>query len=172
MKKLVGLATAVAFSLGSVTTVQAAGITFAVGQSSESTWVYRLGTQFDFNTHWLANSTGHLSGYWDAGYTFWHGDDSASKHSISLMPAFVYEFTGQQVKPYVEAGIGIAAFSSSRVESNKLGSSLQFEDRIGAGLRFAGGQEVGIRATHYSNGGLQEPNDGIEAYSLHYRLNF
>ena len=62
--------------------------------------------------------------------------------------------------------------SNTKLESNDLGSSFQFEDRIGAGLRFAGGHEVGIRAIHYSNAGIKQPNDGVEAYSLHYRLNF
>ena len=134
--------------------------------------VYRLGAQFDFNSRWFASSLGHLSGYWDAGYSFWSGDDASSKHSVSLMPAFVYEFAGDTVKPYLEAGIGVAAFSSTHVESNNLGSAFQFEDRLGAGLRFAGGHELGIRVAHYSNAGIKQPNDGIEAYTLHYRMNF
>ena len=35
------------------------------------------------------------------------------------------------------------------------------------GLRFAG-QESGLRAIHYSNAGLKNPNDGAEAYTVHY----
>ncbi len=64
----------------------------------------------------------------------------------------------------------MAGFSNTYVEDNNLGSSFQFEDRIGFGLRFAGGHEVGIRATHYSNAGIKSPNDGIESYALHYTL--
>ena len=86
-------------------------------------------------------------------------------------PVFVYEFAGQNVRPYIEAGIGVAAFSSTELESNDLGSSFQFEDRIGVGLRFAG-QEIGLRAIHYSNAGLKNPNDGAEAYTVHYRMSF
>ncbi|HSC84681.1 MAG TPA: acyloxyacyl hydrolase, partial [Pseudomonas sp.] len=70
-----------------------------------------------------------------------------------------------------EGGIGVALFSSTELEGNDLGSSFQFEDRLGAGLRFSG-QEVGIRAVHYSNAGIEQPNDGVEAYTLHYRLSF
>jgi lipid A 3-O-deacylase len=51
-----------------------------------------------------------------------------------------------------------------------MGESFQFEDRIGFGLRFAGGHEVGIRATHYSNAGLSSWNDGVESYALHYTM--
>ena len=161
MNKLSCLAAVAALSLGTVA-VQAADVTFAVGQSGESTMVYRLGTQFDFGTLRQYDS-GRLTGYWDAGYTYWQGDDSSSNHSLSFSPVFVYEFAGDTLKPYVEAGIGL--------EDNDLGSSFQFEDRLGFGLRFAG-QEVGLRAAHYSNAGLQNPNDGAEAYTLHYRLSF
>lgn len=169
MNKSFCLAAVAALSLGTVA-VQAADVTFAVGQSGESTMVYRLGTQFDFGTLRQYDS-GRLTGYWDAGYTYWQGDDSSSNHSLSFSPIFVYEFAGDTLKPYVEAGIGVAAFSSTELEDNKLGSSFQFEDRLGFGLRFAG-QEVGLRAAHYSNAGLQNPNDGAEAYTLHYRLSF
>ncbi|WP_258403297.1 acyloxyacyl hydrolase [Pseudomonas aeruginosa] len=59
---------------------------------------------------------------------------------------------------------------STRAGQDHLGSSLNFEDRIGAGLKFANGQSVGVRAIHYSNAGLKQPNDGIESYSLFYKI--
>ena len=170
MTKLFPAAALAALILGSVGAAHAAGVTFAIGQSGESTMVYRLGTQFDFDTL-LTHDIGRLTGYWDAGYTYWEGDETASNHSLSFAPVFVYEFAGDNLRPYVEAGIGLAVFSSTELEDNDLGSSLQFEDRLGFGVRFAG-QEVGLRALHYSNAGLKNPNDGAEAYTLHYRLSF
>jgi len=172
MNKLSSLVAATALVLGHVVTANAAGLTFSVGQSGDSTMVYRLGAQFDFDRSWWESATGRLTGYWDAGYTYWEGDDTSSNHSISFAPVFVYEFAGDSVKPYFEAGIGVAAFSKTHLESNDLGSSFQFEDRIGAGLRFAGGHDIGIRAIHYSNAGISQPNDGVEAYSLYYRMDF
>ncbi|AYC35017.1 acyloxyacyl hydrolase [Pseudomonas cavernae] len=171
MMKLPSLAALAVLSLGFVGGAQAADITFAVGQSSESTMVYRLGAQFDFDRSWWQSSVGRLTGYWDAGYTYWDGDESSSNHSLSFAPVFVYEFAGETVKPYIEGGIGVALFADTDMEEHDLGSSFQFEDRLGVGLRFAG-QEVGLRAIHYSNAGLQTPNDGVEAYTLHYRLSF
>ena len=82
----------------------------------------------------------------------------------------VYEFAGGSVKPYLEAGIGVALFSHTEVEGNRLGTAFQFEDRVGFGLRFAGGHEVGIRATHYSNAGISSTNDVVESYALHYTM--
>ncbi|HBX54236.1 acyloxyacyl hydrolase [Pseudomonas sp. UBA2684] len=171
MKKLFGLAVFAALSVGQVGAVQAADVTFAIGQTGDSTMVYRVGTQFDFSSSWFQSDVGRLTGYWDAGYTFWEGDETASNHSLSFAPVFVYEFAGETVRPYVEAGIGVAVFASTELEDNDLGSSFQFEDRIGLGLRFAE-QEVGVRALHYSNAGLKNPNDGVETYTLHYRLSF
>jgi lipid A 3-O-deacylase len=31
---------------------------------------------------------------------------------------------------------------------------------------------VGLRATHYSNGGMTTNNDGIESYAIHYTMPF
>lgn len=171
MKKLMTLAACAAVSLVQLNTAQAADVTVAIGQSGDSTMVYRLGLRSDFEKSWFQSDVGRLTGYWDAGYTYWQGDDTASNHSLSLAPVLVYEFAGETVRPYLEAGIGIAAFENTELENNDLGSSFQFEDRIGAGLRFAG-QEVGIRAFHYSNAGLKKPNDGVEAYTLHYSMSF
>ncbi|MEK1906839.1 MAG: acyloxyacyl hydrolase [Pseudomonas sp.] len=170
MKKTLSLAVAAAFGLASLS-AQAVDFTFAAGQSGDSNAVFRLGAQWDWDTSWWQSSTGRLSGYWDAGYTYWVGDETASNNSLSFSPVFVYEFAGETVQPYIEAGVGVALFSSTELEGNDLSSSFQFEDRLGAGLRFAG-QEVGIRAIHYSNAGIKQPNDGAEAYTLHYRLSF
>ena len=170
MKKILSLAATAALALGSLS-AQAVDFTAAIGQSGDSTMVYRLGAQWDWNTSWWQSDVGRLTGYWDAGYTYWDGDETASNHSLSFAPVFVYEFSGDSVQPYIEAGIGVAAFSSTEMEDNDLGSSFQFEDRIGAGLRFSG-QEIGIRALHYSNAGIKQPNDGVEAYTLHYRTSF
>ncbi|WP_033727773.1 acyloxyacyl hydrolase [Pseudomonas cremoricolorata] len=170
MKKLLGLAAVAALTLGQAVTAQAADVSLSVGQTGDSTMVYRLGVQSNWDASWWQTSVGRVTGYWDGAYTFWDGDDRASNHSLSFAPVFVYEFAGESVKPYIEAGIGVAAFSRTKLESNDLGGSFQFEDRVGFGLRFAGGHEVGVRAIHYSNAGIKQPNDGVEAYSVHYRM--
>lgn len=172
MKKLIPLGLVAALCTAPFAAAHAMGVTGAVGVTGESTMTYRLGMQFDFGTSWLQSSTGRLTGYWDAAYTYWEGDESAANHSLSFSPVFVYEFNGESVKPYIEAGIGIAGFESTEIEDRDLGSSFQFEDRLGVGLRFAGGHEVGIRALHYSNAGLKNPNDGVESYAVHYRMDF
>ncbi|AZC33340.1 Lipid A 3-O-deacylase [Pseudomonas chlororaphis subsp. piscium] len=170
MRRMFYLAALAAALLGQSLSVQAAGVEFSVGQTSDSTQAYRLGMQFDWDKSWLQSDVGRLTGYWSGAYTFWDGDKTSSNHSLSFSPVLVYEFAGQNIKPYIEAGIGVAVFANTEVEDNKLGSAFQFEDRFGFGLRFNGGHEVGIRATHYSNAGITTPNDGVESYSLHYTM--
>ncbi|WP_191485714.1 acyloxyacyl hydrolase [Pseudomonas sp. FEN] len=170
MKRLFCLAALTAVILGAGSMAQAAGVEFSVGQTTDSTQTYRLGLQSNWDKSWLQSDVGRLTGYWNGAYTYWAGDKSPSNHSLSFSPVFVYEFSGASIKPYIEAGIGVALFAHTEVEDNKLGSAFLFEDRIGVGLRFAGGHEVGIRATHYSNAGLRTPNEGIESYALHYTM--
>jgi lipid A 3-O-deacylase len=170
MKRLFCLAALAAVLVGQATFAQAAGVEFSVGQTGQTTQTYRLGMKFDWDKSWLQSDVGRLTGYWDGAYTYWDGDKQSSNNSLSFSPVFVYEFAGEKVKPYVEAGIGVAVFSSTQIEDNRLGSAFNFEDRIGFGLRFNGGHEIGIRATHYSNAGIKEPNDGIESYALHYTM--
>jgi len=149
----------------------AADVTVAVGRTNKSSNLFRISTQTDLGLRWLESSSGHLGAYWDATYSYWQGHKSAGRHSLSTSPVLVYQFNGERFKPYVEGGVGVALFSSSHVEGRRLGSAFQFEDRLGAGVRF-GVQEIGVRVWHYSNAGLQSPNDGINAYSLHYQFHF
>lgn len=168
--RLLITSTVTALVLGlSVQQASAVDLTAAVGRTEESTSTLRIGLQKDFQTRWWQSDVGALTGYWDAGYTYWKGDKGSDNHSISLSPVLVYEFNGDVVKPYIEAGIGVSLFENTRIESRRLGSSFQFEDRLGLGVRFYN-QALGLRVTHYSNAGLKSPNDGIEAYSLHYQV--
>lgn len=153
----------------SVQQAAAVDLTAAVGRTEKSTSTLRIGLQKDFQSRWWQSDVGALTGYWDAGYTFWQGDKRSDNHSLSFSPVLVYEFNADVFKPYIEAGIGVSLFENTRIESRRLGSSFQFEDRLGFGVRFYN-QALGVRAMHYSNGGLKSPNDGIEAYSLHYRI--
>jgi lipid A 3-O-deacylase len=171
MHKVPALLALMSLSLGSSLSVHAASLELGVGSTNDSSMTYRLGVQCDFGRNFAESGNGRFTGYWDTAYTYWQGDQTADNNSLSLSPVFVYEFSGQTVKPYVEAGIGVALFSDTELNEQNLGSSFQFEDRLGVGVRF-NGQEIGLRALHYSNAGISSPNDGVENYSLHYAMAF
>lgn len=153
---------------------QAMDISAAIGGTGQNGFVGRLGLGFDWDKRWLQSDSGHLTGYWDAGLTHWEaGKRAAARTSLSFAPVFVYEFdSAGSVVPFIEAGIGVSLFSGSRVGDRTLGSSFNFEDRLGVGLKFANQDRVGLRVIHYSNAGIQQPNNGIESYSLFYRHTF
>ncbi|TDQ38490.1 acyloxyacyl hydrolase [Thiopseudomonas denitrificans] len=149
---------------------QALEFSVAAGGTGHGDPVLRAGLTSDWQHQWFASDTGQLSGYWDTGYTYWSsGRHSAAAHSLSLAPVFTYTFNRPVLKPFIEGGIGVAVFSKTRVNGRKLGSSLNFEDRIGAGIQLPNNGKLGIRAIHYSNAGLKNPNDGVDNYSLFYR---
>ncbi|MBC2656964.1 acyloxyacyl hydrolase [Pseudomonas sp. MSSRFD41] len=166
MKKI--LLGALLFSCASLG-VNAAELSGAIGATSQGGLTARVGMGFGWDKSWFESSTGRLTGYWDSGYTHWEaGDASGGAHSLSFAPVFVYEFGSGNVKPFVEAGIGVAVFSGTSAGDQEFGSAFNFEDRFGAGLKIGETQKVGIRAIHYSNAGIKQPNDGIESYSLFY----
>jgi len=149
--------------------VQAAELSGAIGATSQGGMTARAGLGFDWDKSWMQSSTGKLTGYWDLGYTYWEsGEEAGGRHSLSFAPVFVYEFGQGNIKPFIEAGIGVALFSGTSAGDQQFGSSFNFEDRIGAGLKIGDTQRVGVRAIHYSNAGIKQPNDGIESYSLFY----
>lgn len=150
--------------------VRAVDLTLSAGQSHDSTAVVRIALESEFSRSWWQSAHGRLTGYWDVGYSWWEGDLTSDNHTLSLSPVFVYEFAGERLRPFIEAGVGLAVFADTRVEDRDMGSMFQFEDRIGVGLRFGQGHTLGLRAIHYSNAGLKNPNDGVEVYSLYYRL--
>ncbi|KAA0692380.1 acyloxyacyl hydrolase [Halopseudomonas laoshanensis] len=152
----------------------ARGFTLELGQSSESDPTYRAGMQFDFGKPIWQSDGGamELGGYWDAGLTYWDGIDA---FSATLAPMFQLNFPRAMntVTPFVEAGIGAALFSKTDLAPGAdIGSTFQFEDRIGLGMRFASGSELGVRYYHYSNASIKQPNQGIDKAALYYRVNF
>jgi len=165
MKKIITAAVLAFLATGT----QAADLSGAIGATSQGGLTARAAVGFDWDKSWFETNTGRLTGYWDAGYTYWEaGDASGGAHSLSFSPVFVYEFGSGNVKPFIEAGIGLAVFSGTSAGDQEFGSAFNFEDRIGAGLKIGETQKVGIRAIHYSNAGIKQPNDGIESYSLFY----
>lgn len=150
------------------------GFTMELGQSSESELTYRAGLEWDFGKPIWQSDAGAvvLGGYWDAGLTYWDGIDA---WSASLAPMFQLNFPRamNDVTPFIEAGIGAALFSKTDLAPGAdIGSAFQFEDRIGLGMRFASGSELGLRYYHYSNASLKQPNQGIDKTALYYRVNF
>ena len=63
--------------------------------------------------------------------------------------------------PYLEAGVGAHVLSDLDVGTGSdFSTRFQFGDHVGVGMRF-GSYDLGLRFQHLSNGGLRNPNPGI-----------
>ena len=141
------------------------------GQSKENIDIYRLTLRKEFKSHWLNSDIGYLSGYWEGSLNYWNGY-GADNFGVALSPVFTYNFTGLgTVTPYLEGGIGISYFSTTRMGPRDLSTHFLFEDRIGAGIK-VGNWDLSFRYMHYSNADIKKPNDGIDIFigSINYRF--
>ncbi len=128
--------------------------------------VYRLGLQRDFKRVFWQGERARLTGYWEASVNYWDepGDEI---FAVALSPVFVLFFRGENARyqPYIEGGIGVSLLSDHRIGGRELSTHFQFEDRLGFGVRT---EKWGIhyKYMHYSNGGIDKPNNGIDAHVI------
>lgn len=130
----------------------------------------RLGATQNFKPEWSwFNSNGtHVAGYWDASIGFWEGKQydnvpGAKQHivDIGLTPVFRWENTSKKGF-YAEGGIGAHLLSHTyNNRGKKLSTAFQFGDHIGVGYVFDNNWEVAAKLQHFSNGGIKEPNSGV-----------
>ena len=147
-------------------------ISIGLGKSKDSISIYRLAVKKDFETIFHEGEYGWLTGYYEASVNYWEkeGDEI---YAIALSPVFVYYIGSRSdsIQPYIEAGIGIAALSDTKIKGRDMASTFQFEDRIGLGVRTES-YNLSVRYMHYSNAGLEKPNDGIDIFiaTISYRF--
>jgi len=138
------------------------GVSLGYGQSSDQIDIYRAGLLKQWHVKWLENQTGYVRGYFELSYNRWaYGRDDVN--AIAFSPVFQYVFhTGNAAwYPYIEAGFGASCLDNYTISGRNLSSNLQFEDRVGAGIRIRN-VDVSFRYMHYSNADLKMPNDGID----------
>lgn len=131
------------------------GVSVEYGAGTRDVNLWRLGLQwkmgaFEHHQRW--------SGYWDLSVGGWHGNEG-TVHDVGLTPAFRY--SKRPAGPYLEAAIGFHILSDSHINSD-LGFStrFQFGDHLAAGYQ-AGKWDGQVRLQHLSNGGMKNPNPGI-----------
>lgn len=76
---------------------------------------------------------------------------------------------------FLEAGAGFHLLSDQNVGPTRgFGSSFQFGETLAAGVEFGEHHEQALaaRLEHVSNGGLEDPNNGITFFVLEYRHAF
>jgi len=91
--------------------------------------------------------------------------------AIALSPVLIRQFATLNDKALCwEFGIGVSLLDQKRFAGKNLGSYYRFEDRLGLTLALdpAKRSSISLRYFHYSNGGLEKPNPGMDFLNLSY----
>jgi len=177
MKKSLIAATLMFTAMGSLSAADLSsyvdGVTASYGKSKDGIKIYRLGLRKDFDSKWGKSSVGYFSGYYELSINYWKGKTNHNKtnYGVALSPVFGYYFDLGEIKPYVEAGIGVSLFKHTFIDNRNISSHFLFEDRIGAGVRVKN-FDFSFRYMHYSNAGIVKPNSGIDIFigSISYKF--
>lgn len=128
----------------------------------------RVGVQWDWDKQWFKSNDSFIGGYWDLTAQQWHEKRfqdrpgaSRTISSIGITPVFRYQNTNKKGF-YAEAGIGAHLFSHLYDNDGKQESTaFLFGDHLGIGYVFTNGIDLSLKLQHFSNGGIKEPNDGV-----------
>jgi len=180
MIRKTALASALALSgISSAHAVDGASLELGVG--NETTELWRAGLQWHWQRRWLTERSWTLGAYWELQAGIWSPEAPANQPrqeiwDISITPVFRLERAARTpLVPYFEAAIGFHLLSDVRVNSERSFSTrFQYGDHIAAGVRFGPRwrYEAGLRLQHLSNGGLAEPNPGINFAELRLAYRF
>jgi len=121
---------------------------------------------------------GRLEGITEAYVARWTARDNGERNGFThagVVPLLRYRFDQGRSPWFVEGGIGLIYMDRAyRSADKQFSTHLNFADVVGAGRNFGerGRHEVSLRATHFSNGGLKQPNPGLNFVRLRYGLMF
>jgi lipid A 3-O-deacylase len=140
--------------------------------------------KFDLAVAWNPGLTWWRIGDWhfsligEAHAAWWHTNEGNVHNDIGeigVTPVIRFIKISGVVRPFIEVGAGIRLLSSPRISSDfPLGTAFQFADMAGVGVQFGNRQRylAGYRFQHISNGGINEPNPGINFSQLYLQYNF
>lgn len=73
---------------------------------------------------------------------------------------------------YTEIGVGATVLNRTSFAGRHLGTAFQFGNHIGAGFLINRSHQIGVRYSHFSNGGISQPNNGLDLYQLTYTYRY
>lgn len=118
-----------------------------------------------------------VGGVTEAFVSHWNGRGATQRESftqIGLLPLLRLRWDGGRSPWFMEGGIGISVMDRYRTREKEFSTAFNFVDVVGVGRNFGAGgrQELGLRVSHISNGGLKKPNPGEEFLQLRYAVLF
>ena len=156
------------------------GMSVVVGTSDStnaSVDILRVGVQWNWSKRWAIGQDWHVGGYWELDFGYWSNHSPRKTNNGMTDVGFTPVFRLQQtrmgaVSPYLEGAIGFHLLSDTSVsEERRFSTSFQFGDHLGLGIRFGykHAMELGYRYQHLSNGGIKDPNQGINFHQVRFQ---
>jgi len=152
---------------------KADGVTLELGGDADGDFnVTRIGLQWDWNKNILELYGWKLNSYWQLEFSKWQGTYSSSQEAANITAGIipVFRFLGKPgyAQPYFDVGIGLNAFTDSRLDGHEFGSNFQFSDVMAFGANVGKHNQwgFGYKFEHYSNGSVRSPNSGINFHAL------
>ena len=103
----------------------------------------------------------------ETGLSRWRTSDNGRQHAWQLSGVPFVRLWGRN-GAFAELGIGASVFSERSLGHQQLGSSFQFCNHLGAGFQWNEMHRIGVRLSHFSNGRIADPNDGLDIWQLTY----
>ncbi|MDB2331595.1 acyloxyacyl hydrolase [Alteromonas sp.] len=125
------------------------------------------------STSWF----GEITLSWEVSAVVWEygdGNTRSSSYAASLTPVFKKQIASwnDDYPVYVEAGIGVSYIGDQEIAGKDIGSNYQFEDRLGILVELDESHDIAMRYMHFSNGGFNNNNPGLDFLSLSYAYRF
>ena len=128
--------------------------------------LYRVGLQREFSKPLWVVERMSLGGYFEASVNYWDArGEEIYALAFSPVLALYLGHGNESFRPYAEAGLGGALLSDREIAGRDLSTTFQFEVRFGIGLR-SERFDVHARYMHYSNGSIEQPNHGVDAFLI------
>lgn len=132
------------------------GASVEAGGGTDGAKPARFALQWQSPHRWL---------YWEVSFGGWTGGHD-KVYDLGLTPVARWGHS-----PYLEGGVGAHLLSDLDVDTGRdFSTRFQFGDHLGAGFRFGAEErfDLGLRFQHLSNGGLRNPNPGINFLLLRF----
>lgn len=124
------------------------------------------------STEWF----GELTLSWEVSAVVWEygeGNTRSTSYAASLTPIIKKQITSWNNNPiYVEGGIGVSYIGDQEIAGKDIGSNYQFEDRLGVLITLDEKHDLALRYMHFSNGGFNNDNPGLDFLNFSYAYQF
>lgn len=154
------------------------GVQIAGGVADHHVKKADVGVVWDPDWTWWEISGWHFAFVAEGHIAYWHSNEGNVHDNIfefGATPVIRFVRSSGNVRPFVEAGIGVRLLSHPSIsETYTLSSAFQFADMVGIGVQFGSKQQFqsGFRFQHLSNASIKEPNPGINFSQIYLQYNF